>query len=480
MLKESVSLPLSIIVNKSLESGIVPTDMKLAKVIPIYKSKIKTDFGNYRPISLLPASSKILEKIVHQRLYSFCTKHAILFKNQFGFRSKHSTTNAIAKLYAHVTKSNANKLSTLAVFLDLSKAFDTIDHNILLSKLKHYGIRGVALEWFRSYLSNRRQFVTYRDTSSEIRDVACGVPQGSVLGPLLFIIYTNDLPNALDNSHCILFADDTTIYCSSNNLCTLRSDIEQDMNSLSDWFCANKLSLNVSKTNFLLFNTKQTHQARDVHELKHGNSTIQRVRTTKFLGIYIDDGLEWGDHIEHIIKKVSSGSYAIRTAKRLLSVENLRNMYFSLVHSHLTYGNMIWGQACKYRLHRLVMLQKKCVRNICKKPYNEESAPLFKGLMIPKFIDISPLQVGNFMYQYFNGHLPMSLHNLFVMNAAVHDHNTRHRYDPHVVSRSSNAETRSFIHEGPRYWLGLPHIIRNCISEASFNRNLKKYIISSY
>ena len=204
------------------------------------------------------------------------------------------------------------------------------------------------------------------------------------------------------------------------------------------------------------------------------------MRTTKFLGIYIDDGLEWGDHIEHIIKKVSSGSYAIRNAKRLLSVENLRNMYFSLVHSHLTYGNMIWGQACKYRLHRLVMLQKKCVRNICKKPYNEESAPLFKGLMIPKFIDISPLQVGNFMYQYFNGHLPISLHNLFVMNAAVHDHNTRHRYDPHVVSRSSNAETRSFIHEGPRYWLGLPHIIRNCISEASYNRNLKKYIISSY
>ena len=145
--------------------------------------------------------------------------------------------------------------------------------------------------------SIRRQFVTYRDTSSEIRDVACGVPQGSVLGPLLFIIYTNDLPNALDNSHCILFADDTTIYCSSNNLCTLRSDIEQDMNSLSDWFCEINCLLMYQRPISCYSTRSKTHQARDVHELKHGNSTIQRVRTTKFLGIYIDDGLEWGDHI---------------------------------------------------------------------------------------------------------------------------------------------------------------------------------------
>ncbi len=252
------------------------------------------------------------------------------------------------------------------------------------------------------------------------------------------------------------------------------------MSSLSDWFSANKLSLNISKTNFVLFTPKRTHQALDLRQLKVGNRTIQRVRTTKFLGIHIDDRLEWGDQIDHVVKKVSSGLYAIQTAKRLLSVENLRSLYFSLVHSHLTYGNMIWGNACQYRLNRLVILQKKCVRNICKKPYNEESSPLFKELCIPKLIDISSLQLGNFMYQYTNGLLPIALDNLFLTNADVHGHNTRQRNDPHVVPRNSSVESRTFVHEGPRYWLSLPQYMRSCRSRACFNRQLKKYIINMY
>ena len=203
--------------------------------------------NNYRPISLLPSLSKVLEEIVHHRLYKFLDMQDILYSNQFGFRPKHSTIHAVTNFVAYVQNSIEQKNPTVSVLLDLSKAFDTIDHKILLAKLNNYGVRGIALEWFRSYLTGRSQYVSYKDTNSDSLFISCGVPQGSVLGPLLFIIYTNDLPNSLKHSQCILFADDTTVFKSSHNINDAITSIESDLGNLYDWFCANKLSLNVGK-----------------------------------------------------------------------------------------------------------------------------------------------------------------------------------------------------------------------------------------
>ena len=204
--------------NKSIETGVFPSKLKIAKVIPIYKSKDKQSFTNYRPISLLPSISKIYEKLVHKRLYAFMTNNLIMNKHQFGFRQGHSTINAITKFTYDTLQALDSGHDNLSVFLDLSKAFDTINHQLLCRKLQHYGICGVALEWFRSYLSERKQYVSYKGINSQSYSITCGVPQGSVLGPLLFIIYTNDLPGSLRCTTCILFADDTTIYCSGCNI----------------------------------------------------------------------------------------------------------------------------------------------------------------------------------------------------------------------------------------------------------------------
>ena len=206
--------------------------------------------------------------------------------------------------------------------------------------------------------------VSYRDTHSANCSLTCGVPHGSVLGPLLFIIYTNDLPHSLTYSNCILFADDTTIYCTSNNKTTLQRNIENDMKSLAGWFYANKLSLNIKKNTFLVFSPKNMDKV--MTAIKLGNQQILQVRNTKFLGIYIDDGLEWGDHINHITKKIASGADVLQAVKRYLSLDNMKSLNHSLVHSHLTYGTILWGSAFKYRLHEVEIFQKKAIRNNCK------------------------------------------------------------------------------------------------------------------
>lgn len=239
--------------------GIFPDKLKIAKVVPIYKKGDQNQFLNYRPVSVLSCFSKILERLMFKRVQTFLAKHNVLTNSQYGFRQGHSTELALIEAVDKLRSPIINNNTCIAVFLDLSKAFDTIDHGILLQKLDRYGIRGICLNWFESYLSDRLQFTSFNNIKSKLQTVRCGVPQGSILGPLLFIIYMNDISLVSKKAEVVLFADDTNIFFTGNDPYQLENNVVNELSLFSDWFIANKLSLNISKTNFIVFNNTHHH-----------------------------------------------------------------------------------------------------------------------------------------------------------------------------------------------------------------------------
>lgn len=251
--KNAIKIPLMHIFNLSLLQGYFPGKLKIARVLPVYKTGEMTNVSNYRPISVLPCFSKILERIMYNRFYSFLTANNILYDNQFGFQAGHSTDHAIVKLVNEISKAFDENKYMLGIFIDLSKAFDTVDHKILLEKLKNYGINNSNIRWFERYLSNRKQYISFDGGSASYKTIICGIPQGSILGPLLFLIYVNDLNKASNILHSILFADDTNLFYAHKDIKTLFRTVNNELSKLAEWFKANRLSLNISKTKYTLF-----------------------------------------------------------------------------------------------------------------------------------------------------------------------------------------------------------------------------------
>jgi len=281
---------------------------------------------------------------MHTRLYTFLELNGTLYNNQFGFRKNHSTTHAILEVVDKLSEAIDKRNISIGVFLDLSKAFDTIKHDILLNKLNHYGIRGTALEWFRSYLTGRSHLVTYLKARSDLAPILFGVPQGSILGPLLFLIYINDINNCTDKLLFYLFADDTTVFITSNSELDLYTQMNSELLHLTTWFNANSQSLNTKKTNYIVFSSFRKKITEDPNQIIIlNNIPIKRVAQTKFLGIILDEHLKWHPHINLVQNKIAKSIGIIKRLKNVLPSQTLKTLYNTFIAPYLSYGTIIWA-----------------------------------------------------------------------------------------------------------------------------------------
>ena len=475
--------PLSIIFNNSLCKGVFPRAMKKSKVVPLYKSKDRDLTTNYRPISLLLTLSKILEKLMYSRVYNFLCTTNQLYISQYGFRKQHSCEHAVGELVARITKGMENGKFTVGIFLDLSKAFDTLEHEVIYTKLEKYGIRGICLQWFRSYLSDRSLVVSCKagETNSvytsETYPVTYGTAQGSCLGPLIFLIFCNDLQQHLIFLSCIQFADDTTLYITHKSIDYIRFCIETDLNTLQDWFRANKLTLNVGKSVCILFSK---HAQPIKLNISLGGINIPQVTSTKFLGMWIDKSLSWNEHVNKTALRLKSRTNLLNMGKKFLTTHALRILYFAQIHSVLTYGIVMWGSLLSQAsLNKLQRIQDACLKIIDNKR-STSTEDRYKNLRILTISQTIELELSKLWHKHQLKLLPMKLLETMLLDQneqslqKVHNYDTRNKNLSNRPLAKNRAYQRSFLVEGLKTYSKLPSEIIQIQNYTRFSWQAKK------
>ena len=416
---------------------------------------------------------------MYKRTYSFLENTSQIYEGQFGFRTKHSCKNAIQNLISDVVKGEEQSKNTLAVFIDLSKAFDTLSHNILYMKLEKYGIIGIVLEWYKSYLTNRSLRVKCNTPSDSVcysdpKQIEYGAPQGSCLGPLLFSIFTNDLHLHLEYTKCILFADDTTIYMSHSNVNYLYWSLEEDMKTLSDWFKANLLTLNLSKSVTIRFGkTKFTGR-----NIQVGDTSLPDVTNTKFLGIWLDNKLQWTLHISKLYLKLKQNSYMLRSSKHVLNLHAKRNLYYAQIYSHLTYGLIIWGNMLSnLQLNKLQSIQNRCFKLITGEEANQQNFHRNKMLTVRDLLVLVNVKHG---HRVQHSHLPSHIINCSKFDSKNvsleknHCYNTRHKNTLNIPRSNCTLYRKSYLYQSTLYYQKLPTLVKDISSEILFVKHCKK------
>ena len=408
---------LCLIFNRSINSGIFPSEWKIAKVFPVYKGEERSNPNNYRPISVISVIAKIFEKIISDQLYNYLTINELINESQSGFRSKHSTQTALLSATNDWYRNIDDNLLNLVIFIDLKKAFDTVDHAILLQKLEFYGVKGLALSWFKSYLTDRQQKCYINGNQSESCHLTHGVPQGSTLGPLLFLLYINDLPDCLQHSSARMYADDTNLTITTKTVTKASETANEDLENVKQWLLANKLSLNLTKTEYMIIASNYKLDNLGTNQTIYiDRIPVKRVYSTKALGMQIDDKLTWSKHVEHMAKKISSALGGLRRARPYVPLDTLISIYHALIQPLFDYCDVVYDNINKGLNERLQKLQNRAARIITRSNYDVRSVDILKQL------EWDTLSQGRFkpkataMYNIMNGNAPYYLRMMFTMN----------------------------------------------------------------
>ena len=466
--------PLTMVFNSSLKFGIFPDIWKLARVTPIFKTGSKKDANNYRPISVISVFSRMLEKIVHDQLIEYLITNKVLTPNQSAFRKLYSTVTSLINSTDYWYDNMDKKQLNLAIFLDLKKAFDTVDHRILIKKLGAYGIRGISGEWLTSFLTSRKQFCSVNGQKSGARLVTCGIPQGSCLGPLLFIIYLNDFEKCLEFSRASMYADDTHVTLTSSNTDDLLTNAHKELRNISEWMRLNKLSANPKKTEYMIIgHPRRTNKVEVSEPLNLNDSEIKRVTKTKSLGVMVDEGLNWDDQFSKVKGKISGGLKSLKKLRNLISQSQLDHVYRTLIKCHLRYANVIWGSLPKSKLNTLQRLQDRARSIIDKARLKDNWSHNWLTVeQLTKF-DRSVMT-----YKIISRQCPESLWDKYHHRTQHSNYRTRNCRDLQIPRNNLEYVKKGFHYSALKAWNDIPINIRELPTLNRFKQQLKRYYTS--
>lgn len=463
--------------NEIVETGVYPAVLKVARVTPVHKSGDKKEANNYRPISCLSILDKVIEKLIVSRLVDFITQHKLLYAHQYGFRQGLSTLSASCNLVDDIYDSLDKRELVGALFIDLKKAFDTIDHRLLLEKLETYGIRGVAKAVIESYLSDRLQFVSLGQVRSTLSPVITGVPQGSNLGPILFLLFINDIGKLKLKGTTRLFADDTSVFYHGKDCALIQRQITQDLELLDDYFQTNLLSMNLSKTKYMLIRSPRK-QLPARQPIVFNGQQIEEVNQYPFLGLTLDDTMSWLAHIDLLKKKLAPICGILWKLSSFLPTSCLKKLYFSLVHSRLNYLVTTWGLAYAVHLHDLQVIQNRCIKAVFRKPYLYPTSLLYSN-PADSLLPLRALQKLQMLTHVRKCHLSTTTASTFPIReqTSENDRATRQLGDFILPLPRTEFGMKRVAYVGCKLHNELPTVCKNA-SQGAFKLSLRNHIKS--